>query len=298
MIGTVLFICNCTTTDQATLPSLTTASVANITSTTASSGGNISSDGNSSVTARGVCWSISSNPSVSDTKTTNGTGTGQFIANLTGLAPGTTYFVRAYSTNSVGTAYGNEISFSTNDLHPAVLSTTEVTAITTGSAVTGGNITSDNGAAITARGVCWNVTTGPTISGSHTSDGSGMGSFVSNLSGLPDGTQYFVRAYATNSSGIFYGNEVSFTTVPIPASNVVTIQSSAFTPQSLTVAVNSTVKWKNNDGIAHTVTSNTPLFDSGNIPAGGTFSFTFTSTGTFNYHCSIHVSMTGTIIVQ
>jgi plastocyanin len=298
MIGIVLFISNCTKPDPVTLATLTTTSATNLTSTTATSGGNISSDGNASLTARGVCWKTSSNPTVSDSKTSDGTNTGQFISNITGLTASTTYFVRAYATNSAGTAYGNEITFTTNPMQPAVLTTAAISAITVSSAVSGGNITADNGAAITARGVCWNINTGPTVSGSHTSDGTGMGSFISNLSGLLDGTQYFVRAYATNSSGTFYGNEVSFTTVSIPASNVVTILSSAFTPQTLTVAVNSTVKWKNNDGFAHTVTSNTSLFDSGNISGGGTFMFTFTTAGTYNYHCNIHAGMTGTIIVQ
>jgi plastocyanin len=298
MIGILLFISNCTETEIATLPVLTTTAATNITSTSATSGGNISSDGNASVTARGVCWRTSSNPTVADSKTSNGTGTGQFISNITGLTENTTYFVRAYSSNSAGTAYGNEISFTTNPMKPAVLTTEAVSAVTFNSAVSGGNITADNGAAVTARGVCWNVTTGPTIAGFHTSDGSGLGSFVSNMTGLLDGKQYFVRAYATNSSGTFYGNEVSFTTASIPAGNAVTIQSSSFSPKTLTVSVNSTVKWTNSDGIAHTVTSDNAVWDSGNISAGGSFSFTFTSAGTFNYHCTIHPAMTGTIIVQ
>jgi plastocyanin len=298
IIGIILFISGCTKTELATLPTLTTTPAANITSTTATSGGNISSDGNASITARGVCWSTSSNPSVSDSKTTNGSGTGEFISNITGLTASTTYFLRAYSTNSAGTAYGNEISFSTNPFKPAVLSTAAVSGITISSAVSGGNITSDNGAAITSRGICWNVNTGPTIAGPHTSDGTGIGAYVSNLSGLLDGKQYFVRAYATNSSGTFYGNEVSFTTVSVPAANTVTIQSSAFTPKTLTISVNSVVKWTNSDGFAHTVTSDNAVWDSGNIPGGGTFSFNFTATGTYNYHCTIHPSMTGTIIVQ
>lgn len=71
-----------------------------------------------------------------------------------------------------------------------------------------------------------------------------------------------------------------------------------FIPQTLTVPVNTTVRWKNKDGIAHTVTSDNGSWDSGNIPAGGTFNFPFTATGIYHYHCSIHPSMTGTIIVQ
>ncbi len=85
-----------------TAPTVTTASITNITQTTASSGGNVTSDGGSPVTARGVCWSTSSNPTTSDVHTTDGTGTGSFTSNITGLTANTLYYVKAYATNSVG----------------------------------------------------------------------------------------------------------------------------------------------------------------------------------------------------
>lgn len=96
-----------------TLPTLTTAVITSIETTTAISGGIISSDGASNVTSRGICWSTNTNPTTADSKTSDGTGTGNFVSNLTGLLPNTTYYVRAYATNSVGTAYGNQVSFST-----------------------------------------------------------------------------------------------------------------------------------------------------------------------------------------
>lgn len=289
---------SCKKTDSVTVPVLTTSPVINVTFTSVTSGGIATSDGGSSITEKGVCWSTSSNPTTAYSKTSDGSSAGQFISNIIGLTAGTLYYIRAYAINSIGTAYGDEISFSTNPLKPAVLTTSTVTAITISSAIAGGNITSDNGDEVTGRGVAWSVTAGPTIAGSHTSNGTGIGSYVSNLTGLLDGTQYFVRAYASNSSGTAYGNEVSFTTVAIPPANELKIQAMAFVPQTLTITVNSTVKWKNLDGIAHTVTSDNASWDSGNIPAGGTFKFTFTSTGTFNYHCTFHPLMTGTIIVQ
>jgi hypothetical protein len=94
-------------------PTVTTTAVSNIGKTTATSGGNVTYDGGASVTARGVCWSTSSNPTVSDFHSENGTGTGAFTSSLTDLTSSTTYYVRAYATNSVGTAYGNEVSFTT-----------------------------------------------------------------------------------------------------------------------------------------------------------------------------------------
>ena len=80
--------------------------------------------------------------------------------------------------------------------------------------------------------------------------------------------------------------------------NEVTIKNMVFSPSSLTVAVGAAVKWTNSDGFAHTVTSNTNVFNSGNLNDGKSFSFTFTSAGTYSYYCAIHPSMTGKIIVQ
>jgi len=83
-----------------------------------------------------------------------------------------------------------------------------------------------------------------------------------------------------------------------PASNTVTIQSMAFSPSTITITAGSTVKWTNNDAIAHTVTSNTGAFDSGNMAAGATYSYTFSTAGTYNYHCTYHSGMTGTVMVN
>jgi uncharacterized protein (TIGR02145 family) len=108
------------------------------------------------------------------------------------------------------------------DKDAPTLTTTAVTGITTTEAASGGNITDDGGAEVTARGVCWGTTTGPTVAGSKTSDGAGVGSFTSSLTGLTPNTKYYVRAYATNSEGTGYGNEVEFTTNPIIGATVTT----------------------------------------------------------------------------
>ena len=95
---------------KAVPPSLTTKVITNITTTTATSGGDINSDGGANITARGICWSAANqNPTISDSKTTNGSGTGSFTSNITGLLANTTYYVRAYATSSAGTGYGNRI---------------------------------------------------------------------------------------------------------------------------------------------------------------------------------------------
>ena len=99
----------------ALLPSVTTGAVSYVTENTANCGGKVTAVGYSAVTGRGVCWGTAPNPTVSGSHTSNGSGTGDFAVQLGGLLPNTTYYVRAYATNSIGTAYGNEVSFTTAD---------------------------------------------------------------------------------------------------------------------------------------------------------------------------------------
>lgn len=97
----------------ATLPTITTTACSSITVNSAISGGNITSDGGATITSRGVCWSTNSNPTISDNKTIETTGTGSYSSTITELTENTTYHVRAYATNKIGTAYGSDVSFTT-----------------------------------------------------------------------------------------------------------------------------------------------------------------------------------------
>jgi uncharacterized protein (TIGR02145 family) len=193
-------------------PSVTTSAVSSITLTTAVSGGNVTNSGGAPVTARGVCWSTISGPIATGFHTTDGSGTGSFISNISGLSPNTTYYLRAYATNNAGTSYGTELSFNTSPVTAPSVTTGTVSNVTLTSAVASGNVTSDNGAAVTVRGVCWNTTGNPTTANSTATSGSGTGSFTVTMPGLTAGTTYYVKAYATNSSGTGYGSQVIFTT--------------------------------------------------------------------------------------
>jgi uncharacterized protein (TIGR02145 family) len=221
-----------TFTTAASLSAITTTDVSAVTTTSATSGGNIITDGGGAITARGVCWSTTINPMVTNSKTTDGTGTGSFTSAITGLTPGSKYYVRAYVTNSAGTSYGNEISF-TAMANLSAVTTTVASAITAASATSGGNITADGGGAVTARGVCWSTTAGPTIANAKTSDGTGTGIFTSSLTSLTANTTYYVRAYATNSAGTVYGNEISLRTL----ANLPTVMTTAISAIASTSAI-------------------------------------------------------------
>lgn len=189
---------------------ITTIAATSITAISATIGGNIPNDGGSPVTERGFCISKIPNPTITN-KIMNGSGTGSFATNINGLEANTTYYVRAFATNSVATVYGTEISFTTKD---GVISLTTIaaTSITATSATIGGTITSDGGASITARGFCWSKNTNPTTGDSKSTSIGTVGSYSTNINSLNIGAIYYIRAYATNSVGTSYGNEVSFTT--------------------------------------------------------------------------------------
>jgi uncharacterized protein (TIGR02145 family) len=105
---------------------------------------------------------------------------------------------------------------------PTVI-TTDISDVTQTTATSGGNVTSDGGATVTARGVCWNTTGTPTITDNLTTDGAGIGSFISNMTGLTASETYYVRAYATYSAGTAYGYEVSFITAYEPCPGIPTV---------------------------------------------------------------------------
>jgi uncharacterized protein (TIGR02145 family) len=274
IMGLVLMLTNsCKKKEE--VPVVVTTSVTEITKTTATSGGSITSDGGASITARGVCWSTGATPTTADSKTSDGTGTVSFSSAITGLTAGTTYNVRAYATNSAGTAYGSAKSFTTLPLEVPVLTTTAITAITSTSATSGGNITDDGGSAVTARGVCWGTAADPTIDDSKTTDGDGTGAFTSSLTDLTPGTTYYVRAYATNSAGTGYGAAVSFL-----ASGLPTLTTSAISNLEMT-SVTSGGNIESDGGSAITVrgvcwsTSENPTTaDSKTEDGSGTGSFT------------------------
>lgn len=210
-------------------PALTTTGVSSVTNNSAISGGNITSNGGSEVIARGICWSTSQNPTITDSHSTDGTGIGSFASNIIDLTVGTRYYVRAYASNAVGTSYGDEISFSTTELITLPsLNTDGISNITYTMAKSGGNITSDGGASVTQRGVCWSTSTNPTIADNYTNDGNGINAFESYLNELTAGTTYYIRAYATNSLGTAYGDELNFTTINIETGTVSDIDGNVY----------------------------------------------------------------------
>lgn len=192
------------------LPIVNTSEVNSISGTTSVSGGVIIFDGGSNVIARGICWSISPNPTIGDNHTIDAAGTGTFISRAINLTLGTTYYLRAYATNTIGTAYGLQMVFKTTST--PIIITKEVASITSTTAISGGKVVSNDGSIITSRGVCWSSSPNPTFTDSHTTSTLNNSDFISNITSLNPNTKYFIRAYAENTNGIAYGENISFTT--------------------------------------------------------------------------------------
>lgn len=205
-----------TTETTITLPTVTTASATDVTETSAISGGEVTSAGGGTLVARGICWASTPNPSIANNVINDsGTTIGTFTSNITNLVAGTTYYVRAFATNSGGTGYGAQISFTTNGTSTeglATIVTTAASSITETTASSGGNVTADGGSTVTARGICWSTSENPTTSDFTLPSTGTIGTFTSNITELSPSTTYFVRAYAINGIGTAYGNEISFTT--------------------------------------------------------------------------------------
>jgi len=195
-------------------PEVSTSVISNITTTTAQAGGNVSSDGGASVTERGVCWSINEEPTTLNNKVQSGEGTGTFTCEITDLLPNTTYFARAYAINAEGTSYGSQVQFTTNrEITAPVIVTSNVSSVTSTSAIGGGTITDDGGSEIIERGICWCINQYPTAFDNKATGSSVSGQFSVGMTGLLPNTNYYIRAYAINSIDTAYGSQVSFTTL-------------------------------------------------------------------------------------
>lgn len=211
------------------LPVVNTAEVTEIGLTSAVSGGEIVENGGAPVYACGLCWGTTEHPDMNSNTALGDLADGKFTIKMENLQYETVYYVRAYATNTAGTSYGNEFSFTTlSPVKPTVV-TGEISSISLNSAFCSGTITDNGGAPITEAGICWATTAMPTRDSSHVTAAAGVTEFTLQMSELNPSSHYYVRAYAMNEKGLAYGEQREFNTPALPFASVVTAAASDIT---------------------------------------------------------------------
>jgi len=200
--------------DFTTKITITTKSADSIGYSNANISGTLSESYGKMVQDYGHCWDIIQMPDTNDNKTSFGSSTGNktYSSTLQYLLQGKQYFIRAYFIVDDIAIYSDQKSFYTLLTGLPVVQTDSITNITASSALFAAKVVNDGGEPVTSRGFCWSALTNPTLSDDFTESGSGLGSFTTELTSLDTSTAFYVRAYATNSNGTQYGNELSFKT--------------------------------------------------------------------------------------
>ena len=219
--------------NSGTMATVQTNAVTELSFQQAKLNGDLSNSGGKVILAKGFCLSTSPNPTESNATVVPGNTLGAFVSTATALVPNTTYYVRAFATSTSGTAYGQEVSFTTLPLTTPSVSTGTVSAISSTSATATGRVTATGGSPISDTGFCWATTPNPTVADSTLALGAGSADFIATISNLTANTTYYLRAYATNAQGTSYGNEQVFTTTIL---QLATLSATTATAVSYTTA--------------------------------------------------------------
>lgn len=224
------------------MPILTTTAISNLTATTATGGGNITDEGSSTVISRGICWSTGTSPSIADSKTSDGAGVGSYVSNMTGLNGKSTYYVRAYATNSAGTGYGMAISFTTFGQTPTP-TVSNATDISVTSARLNGSVNANYLSTIVSFEYGMTTNYGITVAATQSPiTGNTNTNINADISGLTLSTTYHYRIKAVNSLGTSYSDDIAFTTLGQPPT-VTTLQATNLSSSGATL--NGTVNANN-----------------------------------------------------
>lgn len=201
-------------TTEVTLPTVTADSIGDITLSAATYYGKITSNGGGAITDRGVYWGTSPHPTENKTAATNYRSDGGFTTSVKGLEPNTTYYVRGFATNSKGTAFTNDVQFTTSQVGGIELFTDTMYASGAATLFTAGKVTDAKGVSLKETGICISKNINPTINDTKVATSNKDQSFFLRINGLEPATEYYIRAYATNIYGsTFYGKNEKVSTI-------------------------------------------------------------------------------------
>lgn len=224
---------------QLRLPIVTTGMSSEVEYTSFSIQGSIIDDGGAAIEAKGFCFGTSSNPTIENNSISCGSGTESFSLKIQQLLPNTTYFVKAYAKNRLGYSYGTQIIVTTKAYSVPSVTTNEASGVELNGAIIGGVVIDNGGQALTERGVCYSTSSMPSIGNNKVTNGSGTGAFSVKLENLNPSTTYYARAYAKNTEGVGYGNQVVFQTMqyPLPSLSSVSVSNIELTSADLQCSV-------------------------------------------------------------
>ena len=209
---------------EALLPVVETTGVIDIGLSSFTAQGTLVQTGDEGINQHGFCWSTAPGPDLEEDSCNllgPRTETGAFTSKIQGLDRNTTYYIRAYAVNQMGSAYGKEMVVQTDRTFTVPLvETLGVHTITEYSAIAGGMVRDDGGSEITSYGICWDTEQNPTIEGMHKEFSEGTSPFFSSIKNLELRTIYYVKAFAINSTGLAYGDEVMFRTNDTPVTDI------------------------------------------------------------------------------
>lgn len=193
------------------LPEIETVGTPIVSSSTADCYGMVKSDKGFTVTERGFCYGTVISPTLADEHIVCGAGSGNFEGKLINLLGSTRYYVRAYATNEKGTSYGSAVSFETGPPSAPVMQLYDAADITASSATVRMVVTDRSGSIITEYGICYGTEENPDITGLHIGKGDNLYDAVFTLTGLTDGTRYYVRGYTKTNAGVqYYSQQATF----------------------------------------------------------------------------------------
>ena len=198
--------------EKTEIPTLYTVAIFNQETQNLTSGGEIISDGGAAIIAKGICWNLTGNPTIDDSKTIDGAGNASYTSEISGLALSKTYFLRAYAINSEGVGYGQTIKIITSNPKLASINTIEGKDIELNSITIKAEVLDNGNTEILEKGICWNTSELPTTNNKKIAIISIENNFEAIIPNLEINTTYYFRSYVINSVGISYGNQLSYKT--------------------------------------------------------------------------------------
>ncbi len=237
----IIFFISCQKEELKTKPLVVTISASELKQKEVTLNGEIKNDGFSEISERGFVFSEkNANPSLSDLKVQSGSGVGIFSGLINNLKPNTKYFFKGFATNSIGTGFGETLTFSTIDFSLATIATESISDITRSSVKLSGILGDDGGGSVSEKGFCLSKSPSPTINDlKFPVNNNGLGQFELVVIKLEPNTKYYVRSYSNNEKGINYSIEKSFTTLDYSLPTLITnsatniTQNSSYIPASL-----------------------------------------------------------------